>query len=376
MLKARVDFGHMGPDGRLTSVHSHTTHRWPDVEPPAATGLTKLAVLVVGVAGDADGGASILVHPPDLTTLQLHVHIHARHDLGAVGLGLLLFADDGSVRTRAATEDGGALESRTDVEHHSPHGDEVDGQAVPPEDGLGGKNTGIDDTTHAVEEALRDTGAVAVHYLAGAHAVGGDDVRFPPCCLFCDEGDMGTPAGVVLDPVDDMGAGPPPIEIDGPNPALRTASPMPHCDSPVHVAASLPVTPLRERQGQMGSALPQVVVDRTPQVSHTRCPGLVGPDDGSASRRLLSGPVGVGPGRGISARRRGARVRWTARAGDGGILPGQERMTSPESSNDILAAPAEGHSRAYHTCAVRKRGRRGTDGSARLSSTEPSQSPR
>ena len=106
---------------------------------------------MVRVTSDTDGGAGILMNSPDLTALQLHVHIHTSHDLGAVVSSLLFLGDNGSMRTRAAAEDSRALESRAEVEDHSPNGNEMNRQTVSPEDSLSGKDTRIDDTTHAVE---------------------------------------------------------------------------------------------------------------------------------------------------------------------------------------------------------------------------------
>lgn len=55
---------------KLTSVHSQTTDGRTDVEPSAATGLTKHSEMVVRVAGNTDSGASIRADSSDFTTLQ------------------------------------------------------------------------------------------------------------------------------------------------------------------------------------------------------------------------------------------------------------------------------------------------------------------
>lgn len=45
----------------ILRVHSQTSNRRPDAQPPTPTGLTELSVLEVGIAYFADGGAAVAV---------------------------------------------------------------------------------------------------------------------------------------------------------------------------------------------------------------------------------------------------------------------------------------------------------------------------
>ena len=67
---------------------------------------------------------------------------------------------------------------------------------------------------------------------------------------------MGTSPGVVLNAVHNMRAGPPPVEVNGADPALRTTTPVPHSNLPVYISAALSMAFLRERQGEMGPPFP------------------------------------------------------------------------------------------------------------------------
>ena len=54
--------------GVIHGVHGQTTNSRANVAPTRATSLSELGVVVVGVAGDTNGGTAILVNETDFTT--------------------------------------------------------------------------------------------------------------------------------------------------------------------------------------------------------------------------------------------------------------------------------------------------------------------
>ena len=62
----------MGKRSELTSVHGQTTDSRTDIEPSAATGLAESSEVVVRVASNTNGGASIRADSSDFTALQAH----------------------------------------------------------------------------------------------------------------------------------------------------------------------------------------------------------------------------------------------------------------------------------------------------------------
>lgn len=111
--------------GTRTFVHGNTTDRGPDVEPSASTGLSKLAVMVMGITRNADGGAGILADLPDLTALKTHIDIFSSHDSDTIVSHLLLLAFHNGERTGTATKDGASLGMRPHVEDGSTDGDQM-----------------------------------------------------------------------------------------------------------------------------------------------------------------------------------------------------------------------------------------------------------
>lgn len=198
------------------------------------------------------------------------------HGGGILLRRLAAFGDDGCERTGAAAELAALARVQTDIEDQSPDGDHVEGQAVPSPGGSGSKNTGIDDSAHALPQVLRDTGHVALDDITGSHTIRGQDVAQFAGLLAPHEGDVGGPAGVVLDPLDDMRAGRFALKVDDTDSPLVTTAAMPDGDSAAAVPATSRLALLREGQLVDGTALPEVVVDRSPQVSDAGCPGLVG----------------------------------------------------------------------------------------------------
>lgn len=226
------------------------------------------------------------------------------HDLGTIIPRLLLFGCDDTVCTSTPAETGRTVLPRADAKDLSAHGDHVHGQTVAAMSGLGGQDTGIDDTAHAVEQVLGNAGPVAVDDVAGPHAVGGDDVALLAVGLVRDQGDVRRAARVVLDPLDDVRARGPPVEVHRPDAPLVSTTAVSDGDPTRVVPSTSCLALLGEGEFHVRPALPQVVVDGALQMSHTGGPGLVGPEDDGLLLILSQGellrPEG-GRGRGGSA---------------------------------------------------------------------------
>lgn len=227
------------------------------------------------IAGDADRCARILADPAHFAALQPDNDMLALHHLGAVIASLLFLGNDGRVRAGAAAENGTTIAPGPDVVHDRTDGNHVHRQAVPPPGRLCRQNTGIDDTTHAVEEILGNAGPVALHHVSSAHALSCHDIALLPRRLLRQQGNVRAPARVVLDTLDRVRPWRPPVEVDGTNSPLVTTTTVSNGDTTTVVPATLAVALLGERQGKIGPALPQVVVDRPLEMSKTRCPRLV-----------------------------------------------------------------------------------------------------
>lgn len=234
---------------KLTSVHGNTTDGWSNVKPAAPPSLAELPVLVVGVAGHANRGAGIFMHPPDLAALELHIDVLARHDFGTILPRLFLLGYYSGVGSGASAEDSGALGPRSEIVYHGSHGNEMDGKAVSAESSFRRQDTRINDATHAVEKVLGNARAVTLDDISRAHAVGSNNIRLPPRGLLGNKGDMGASARVVLDTVDNVRTGAKSVEIDGSNPPLSTTSPVPYGNLAARVSSSLSVALLGDRQG-------------------------------------------------------------------------------------------------------------------------------
>lgn len=149
-------------------------------------------------------------------------------------------------------------------------------QTVPAERSLGCKNTRVNSTAHAVQEILRKTRTIAVDDIASTHALCGNNVCFAASGLFCEERNVSTSAGVVLDSFHQMRSGSFANKVNDSYPALGTTTTVSDCDSAVDIAAALAMTLFRYRQGQERSTLPEVVIDWAYQMSNTGGYGFVG----------------------------------------------------------------------------------------------------
>lgn len=259
-----------------TCVHSHASHRGPDIEPPASSGFAQLPVLVHDVAGDANGCASILADPAYFAALQPDSDKLARHHLGAVFARFFFLGYDSRIGSSAAAEDGGAIRPGSHVEYNRPHRNHVHGQAVPSPGRFCRENTGIDDSSHAVKQLLWNTSTVALHHIPGSHALGCHDVALLARRLLGQQCDMGAPAGIILDSLDEMRPWRPPVKVDSTDSPLVATSAMPDRDAASVIPPALPLSLLGDRQWKMWPTLPQVVVDGSFEMPSAGCPRFVG----------------------------------------------------------------------------------------------------
>lgn len=103
----------------------------------------------VGVAGYADGGASMWVDFSDFTTLQ------PDGDIADLLSHLFLGHDDGK-GTGASAEDSALALGRTDVVDLRPQRNHLDGKAVASESSLCSQHTGVHDAAHALQQVGGD----------------------------------------------------------------------------------------------------------------------------------------------------------------------------------------------------------------------------
>lgn len=286
----------------INLVHGNTTDRGSDVQPAASSSLAQLSVMMVDVAGNANGGTGILADPTHFTTLEPHLDVLSGHDLGSIVLGLFVLVDDDRRGSGTATEHSASLGGGTDSEDGGTDGNHVHWQTVSPESGLRGEDTGINDTAHAVEEILRNASAVAVNDISGPQSIRSEDISVTSCGLLGDEGNVGTSSGVILNALYQMRPRAVSDEVDGSYPSLRTTSTVSHGNSTRHISATLRLALLGKGQWEERPAFPQMVVDGTPQMSHTGSARLVGSENGglaacsfrTSSRCLGGGSTGAG----------------------------------------------------------------------------------
>lgn len=155
----------------ITSIHSQTAHSRSNIQPPTPARLPQLPKLPVRITRHADRGTSILTNLPHLPALQansnfldLLPHRFLRHHR--------------RVRAGATAENGTAAGVGADAVDLRSKGYHVHGEAVPAERGFRGQHARVYSPSHALDELGWDTGAVAFHRIASAHALGGDYVAF------------------------------------------------------------------------------------------------------------------------------------------------------------------------------------------------------
>lgn len=211
---------------------------------------------MMGIACDADSCTGILADPSDLTALETYCDIFSGHNPDTIISYLFLFAFHHGERTSAATKHSTPLWLRPYIKYGRADGDEVQRQTVPPMGRLGSQDTGVDDTTHAIEKVLRNARPVALDDIAGPHTLGGNNVGLLVGSILVEKRNMGAAARVVLDSLDSVRAGEPAVEVDSSYPPLSTASAMPDGNSAGIVAAALGHALLGEGQWQERPAFP------------------------------------------------------------------------------------------------------------------------
>lgn len=121
---------------------------------------------------------------------------------------------------------------------------------------LGREDTGIDDTAHAVEKILGNTGTIALDDITGSHALGGDDICLLVGGILVEKRNVGAATRIILDSLDRMGTGQETMKVDGPYPPLGTTSVMSDSNLTSVVATTLGHTFLGEGQWKEWPALP------------------------------------------------------------------------------------------------------------------------
>lgn len=226
-----------------------------------------MGVLIVGVAGDADGRAAVLVDESDLAAGESNCDVvGCALDLLSLTLGqrpavhryrcsvlrrlsfrpvrvvllqrLAALGDDGCERPSAPAQLAALARMQSDIEDQRADRDHMEGQAVPPPGRSRGKHTRIHDSTHALPQVLRDTGHVALDHIAGSHPIRGQDVAQFSGLLVPHEGDVGASVGIVLDPLHDVRTGIFALEVNDTDPPLGTTAAMPDGDPATAVSTT------------------------------------------------------------------------------------------------------------------------------------------
>ena len=100
---------------------------------------------------------------------------------------------------------------------------------------------------------------------------------------------MGATAGVIFDSLDQMRARREALEVDGPDTPLHAATVVPYRHPSSVVSAALRMTFLRECQWQKRPSLPQMVVDRSLEMSLARRSRLIDAENS----RVLAHSTGI-----------------------------------------------------------------------------------
>lgn len=119
--------------------------------------------------------------------------------------------------------------------------------------------------------------------------------------LLSNEGDMSTTTRIVLDAFNQMRSRTVANKVDRSYPPLGTTATMSHGNSSRHVSTTLGLALLGKGQWQKGPSFPEMIVNRSLQMSHTRGSGLVGSHNGGLAARSV-----IGEGRRIA--RAGGRL--------------------------------------------------------------------
>lgn len=293
--------------GMVLRVHGHTANRRANAQPPSTTGFTELSILMVGIAGNPDRRTAVLVNQPHFTTLEPNRHMIGKtlHSLplpkrkrlfllGALSgwtferllvflIPLLVGAlgNDSGKGPSAAAEHAALSRPQTDIEDHSAYGDHVQRQAVPPPSGSRRKNTWVDGPAHALQQVIGNAGHVALNHVSGPQPVGRENVAQLLGFHVPNEGDVRGAIRVVLNPFHDMRTRGASGEINDSNAPLMTTATVPNGHPTGVVAATLPMTLFGERQFVDWPPFPQVVINRSSQMSNTGRSRLIFSDQGA-----------------------------------------------------------------------------------------------
>jgi hypothetical protein len=228
--------------------------------------------VLLNIAGHTNRAARFWVDLADFSTLQTNDDALRNQALRL--LDLLLVHDNG-VCTGAAAEYTSTLCFGANVEHLRAERYHVDGQAVSSRCCLGGKHTGINLSTHAGNQILGNAGPVALHLVSRAQAVGGNNVRLLSCAHPCEEGQMCSSVGVVLDPFDNVLAGQVALVVDNAYAPLVSSTPVSHCDASGVVSPSQVLSLALNGELEERPPLPQMVVYGSLEMTQTGRAGLV-----------------------------------------------------------------------------------------------------
>jgi hypothetical protein len=146
--------------------------------------------------------------------------------------------------------------AETDIEDQSSDGNHVQWQAVSSPGGSGCEHTRIHDSTHAFPQVLRDTRHVALHDITRPHAIRRENVAQTLSFLTADQGNMSTPAGVVFNALNQVGARCRSLKVNNANPTLVTTTTVPDGNSAGVVTTTLGMASFGEGQLVHGTTFP------------------------------------------------------------------------------------------------------------------------
>jgi hypothetical protein len=301
----------------IASVHSHTTHSRPNIQPSASPSLSELSVMPCGIARHANRRGGIFLHPSNLSTLQPDDdRIRAR-----------VARDDGGMGASGPAEDGGTLFGGSDGVDNGSDRNHLQRQTIPSPSRLCRQHTRIDNTAHGRQKLLWDPASVALHRVPRAQSIRRKDVAFPLRSNVGDKRDMCGSAGVAFNAVDDVWAGLGAEEVDGSDTALVPASAVAHDYAAGVVAASFAVAFFGEGEGFVGFTFPEVFVDGADEMADTGSAGFVALPNGRSVEwgGGAGGVEGHGEGFLIAVRRWGELLESRGFGFAGGVGGGDNR---------------------------------------------------
>ena len=223
-------------------IHGNTADGGPDAKPSFPPRLSQLSMLIMWVTRNSDRRAGIPTDPPDFSALQ------PDRDVPVTPLLIVVLGDDGSIRPGTAAKLTTFPSGDTDVVDECANGYHVQRQTIPPPRRLRSQHARIDDSSHAVQQILRDARSVALYRVTSPHPIRRNDVGLLRPILGSKQCNVRASSRVVLDPLDDLPTWRPAGEVNRSNPPLMPTAPVPDRHSACVVSTAEALTLLGQSE--------------------------------------------------------------------------------------------------------------------------------